>query len=261
MKKPRYDLSGEGVVVTGGATSIGRSMAEAFLAAGAKVHICSRTAASLDTALAEVPGLTGSVADVGDPDAVAAMAQRAVEAIGHVDVLVNNVAIDGATGPIEDLDPDTIRAATDVNLNSMFFTSRHFIPAMKAKRHGVIINISTAGARTTPPYMSNYNSTKTAVEGLSRTLARELGEYGIRCNVIRPGGVNNERVREYFGQIAERAGRTVAEVEEDSLRYISMRTLIDPSDIADAALFLASAAAKHITAQVLAVDGGVEWDQ
>lgn len=261
MKKAVYDFTGQGVVVTGGATSIGRAMAEQFIEAGAKVYICSRTGKSLDKALAEVPGLTGSIADVGDSDAVDAMARDALDALGHVDVLVNNVAIDGATGPVEDLDIETWRNGVEVNLNSMFYIARHFVPGMKERGHGAIINISTAGARTTPPYMSNYNATKVGVEGLTMTLARELGEFGIRCNVIRPGGVDNERVREYFGLTAEREGRTVEEVEQEALQFISMRTLVSTSDIADATLFLASPSAKHITGQILGVDGGVEWDQ
>ena len=260
MKKAVFDFTGQGVVVTGGATSVGRVMVEQFLAAGARVHTCDIDPAALEQTLAEVPGLSGSVTDVGDPDAVADMSNNAINELGHVDILVNNVGIDGPTGPLEELDVERWRQATDVNLNSMFFTAREFVPAMKENRHGVIINISSVSTKTHPLHMQNYNTTKTGVEGLTATLARELGEFGIRCNAIRPGGIDNQRAHDYLQMVAERDGRAVDDVLDDMLSFTSMRTLIDPVEIADAVLFFASPNAKHITGQVLSVCGGFQWD-
>lgn len=261
MGNKQLDLSGQGVVVTGAATSVGREMAEQFLAAGAKVHICDVNADALTTTLEEVPRLTGSVTNVGDPEAVAEMANEAIAALGHVDVLVNNVGVAGPIGPIEDLDVAEWRDAVDINFNGMFFTAKQFVPGMKERKHGVIVNFSTAGTQTTPPFRTNYNAAKAAVEGFTSTLARELGEFGIRCNSIRPGAINNARILQFFDAIAEREGRSRDEIRDELLQFISMRTLIEPADIAATVVFLASPPARHITGQMLAVDGGVEWDK
>ena len=261
MSTVSFDFHGEGVVITGAATSVGRAMATAFGDAGAKVHICDVDGDALEKTLEELPGLTGSVTNVGDPDEVEQMASDAIASVGHVDVLINNVGIAGPAGPIEELDIDEWRTGVDVNLHSMFFTAKQFVPAMKEKGQGVIINFSTVGTQTLPPFRANYAAAKCGVEGLTGTLARELGPFGIRCNAIRPGGVNNERLRKFFAAIAERDSRSGDELLEEHLQYISMRTLIEPSELADAAMFQASPGARHITGQKLAVDGGVQWDK
>lgn len=104
-------------------------------------------------------------------------------------------------------------------------------------------------------------ASKVGVLGLTHNLARELGEFNIRCNTILPGLMDNPRGRGLVDKHADITGQSLAEAEADFLRYISMGTWIQPSEIADAACFLASDAAKHITAQEIAVDGNIEWEQ
>jgi len=106
-----------------------------------------------------------------------------------------------------------------------------------------------------------YVASKAAVNGLTYNIARELGPFNIRCNAILPGAVNNERGMGVVKKVAEDKGVPVQEFLEDALKYISMRTTVEPEEIADLAVFLASDKAKHISGQLIAVDGNMEWEE
>jgi len=141
------------------------------------------------------------------------------------------------------------------------FTARAVIPGMKARRHGVIINFSTASTRTLLPNRSPYIVSKYAVEGLTRNLARELGPFNVRANAILPGGIDNERLRRVLERVAERSGESLEAVRERGLQFVSMRTLIQPQEIADMVFFLCSEQARHVTGQLIGVDGNMEWEE
>lgn len=111
------------------------------------------------------------------------------------------------------------------------------------------------------PFRSPYVASKAGVEGLTRSLARELGPDNIRINAILPGMIDNERMRGVIARIAQQEGRSFDEVEQSALRYISMRTKIQPAEIAEMVLFLCSDSACHVTGQLIAVDGNVEWEE
>ncbi len=132
---------------------------------------------------------------------------------------------------------------------------------MKKQGSGCIINISTGSAKTGLPNRLPYVASKVGVLGLSHNLARELGEFNIRCNTILPGLMDNPRGRGLVSKHAEATGQTEAAAEAEFLKYISMRSWIQPSEIADTAFFLASSEAKHISAQEISVDGNFEWEQ
>ena len=110
------------------------------------------------------------------------------------------------------------------------------------------------------PFRTPYNASKAGVEGLTRTLARELGPSGIRVNAILPGAIDNQRFTNVITRIAEQSGRSVAEVEAEQLQFISMRSKIQPAEIADMVLFLCSDAARHVSGQLIGVDGNLEWE-
>ena len=148
-----------------------------------------------------------------------------------------------------------------VNLHGPFLWTKAVVPGMKARREGSIVNISTGSVRTLPLNRSVYNVSKWGVEGLTKTVARELGPWNVRVNAIQPGMVNNERMRGIVRRIADQEGRTAAEVEAEFLQFISMRCKVEPEDIADMAVFLSSDAASRVTGQVVAVDGHIEWEQ
>lgn len=250
----------QNVLVTGAGQSVGRSMAEKFLARGDRVHICDLDPRLLEATLAANPGLTGTLCDVGDEASVEAMFEAALGRLGHIDVLVNTVGVSGPRGPIESLSYADWRATMAANLDSMFLTIRKAVPGMKRNRHGAIVNFSTGSTKTVMPFRTPYNASKAGVEGLTRTLARELGPDNIRVNAILPGAIDNQRFTNVITRIAEQSGRSVAEVEAEQLQFISMRTKIQPAEIADMVLFLCSDAARHVSGQLIGVDGNIEWE-
>lgn len=251
----------ETVLITGGADSVGRVMAEAFLASGHRVHVCDVNAEALAQTLAANPSMHGTLTNVADPAAVAALFENARQTMGDVSVLINNVGIGGPRGHIEDLDVAQWKQTMDVNVGGMLYCMQQAIPAMKACRHGVIINFSTGSTRTRLPERSAYVASKFAVEGLTLNAARELGPFNIRCNAILPGAINNARMRKIISDRAGELARPVEEVTRDVLKYISMKTMVEPSEIADMVLFLASGAARKVTGELVSVSGNVEWEE
>jgi NAD(P)-dependent dehydrogenase (short-subunit alcohol dehydrogenase family) len=250
----------QGVLVTGAGQSVGRAMAEKFSARGDRVHICDIDEALLATVIAADPKISGTVCDVADETQVKQLFAAARAAIGTVDVLINTVGIAGPRGPIQSLSFAEWRATLAANLDSMFLTIREAVPAMQQNRHGVIINFSSMSTKTVMPFRSPYVASKAGVEGLTRSLARELGPHKIRVNAILPGAIDNQRLKNVLSRIAEQDGRRLDEVEAESLQFVSMRTKIQPDEIADMVLFLCSDAALHVTGQMIGVDGNMEWE-
>lgn len=250
-----------GVLVTGGASSVGRVVAEKYLAQGARVHVCDVSEAAVADVLAANAGLSATVASVGNEADVARVVDDAISAVGQVDVLVNCVGIAGPRGLIEELDTAAWNQTMEVNLNGMFYTMRALIPGMKARKQGAIVNFSSASTRSRLPSRTAYVVSKFAVEGLTLNAARELGPFNVRCNAILPGAIDNQRLRDVLGRIADERGTTVEEVESQALRFNSMRTKIAPAELADAVLFLCSEQAPHITGQLFEVSGGHEWEE
>lgn len=249
------------VIVTGGASGIGLSIAEQFLAAQALVHICDINRTAVEQAVASHPGLSGTQADVGAPAEVERVVAEAIARFGgSVDVLVNNVGIGGPHKHVEEISYEEWDASMRINVSGMFHCIKNVVPAMKARRQGVIINISTGSVHTKPTRRSDYITSKFAAEGLASSLAKELGPFGIRCNVIRPGMMDNPRMRGICEKYAAEQGRTAEDVEQDYLRFISMRSKIQQYEIGDACVFLASDKARHITGQVISVCGNIEWE-
>lgn len=250
----------ETVIVTGGADSVGRVIAEQFSARGARVHICDVRAEAVEATLAANPGMTGTVANVGNPAQVAQVVEDARRAFGDASVLVNNVGIAGPRAAIEDITDEAWRETLDTNVGGMFQFMKHVVPAMKRNRHGAIINFSTGSTRTRLPMRTAYVVSKAAVESLTLNAARELGPFNVRCNAILPGMIDNERMQCIVANIAAESGRTPDEVESDYLQYISLRSKVQPEDLAQMVLFLASNQASKVTGELIAVSGNLEWE-
>jgi len=257
-KEPRFPLR---AVVTAGASGIGLAIAQKFLTQGSQVFICDIDEQALETTLGDHSGLEGAVADVGVPDSVEAFFEHALSTMGGVDVLVNNAGIGGPRANIEDIAYTDWDDCIRVNLSSMFYCAKQVIPTMKKQGGGCILNIATTSARTGLPNRLPYVASKVGVLGLSHNLARELGPFNIRCNVILPGAIDNPRGRMLTELKAEERGVSVEQQEQEDLQYKSMRTRIQPSEVGDMAVFLASDRARHITAQEIAVDGNSEWEK
>lgn len=253
-------MSLQRVVVTAGASGIGLAIARRFMANGASVYICDINEQAIDAACAANPGLHGAVVDVAGEAGCQSLVEQAVKVIGGVDTLVNNAGIAGACAEIENISPEHWTRSFAVNVHGAFYLTRAVVPLMKAQGGGSIVNISTGSVFTLPAGRADYVASKWALEGLTRAAAKELGPFRIRVNAIRPGFINSDRMRGILSAKAEAAGTSLEQEEQVFLDYISMRTKIEPQEIGDMAVFLASQAALHVTGQLLSVDGNIEWE-
>lgn len=252
----QLDLDGLRVVITAGAAGIGRATAEMFAANGARVHVCDIDGDALATI--EHPGIVASEADVADTASVDTFMSRSLEDLGGIDVLVNNAGIAGPGGPLETIDPAAVAQTLDVDVTSMFRTARHAIPVMKAQRSGSIINLSSAAGLFGFPNRSPYAAAKWAVVGLTKTLAMEVGEFGVRCNAICPGSIEGRRMEHVVDLEAVATGRPPDVVRVGFERQVSMRTFIDADEIAQMICFLVSPLGSKISGQAIGVDGHTE---
>jgi NAD(P)-dependent dehydrogenase (short-subunit alcohol dehydrogenase family) len=242
------------VLVTAGAAGIGREFARAFAANGAKVFVCDIDAKALAALRLEIPGVIAQRCDMASRAEIELMVPDAVEALGGLDVLINNAGIAGLTLPVEQMPPDEWDKVVAVNLTAMFDVTRLAIPHLKNSKAGCIINMSSIAGRFGFQNRSPYAATKWGVIGFTKTLAMELGEWGIRANAIAPGAVEGDRIVRVFAGRAQLSGRTMEEVKAEAFAAQSIKAMVDPRDIAQLAVFLASDAAKAISGQVLPID-------
>lgn len=251
------DLAGLRVVVTAGGAGVGRATAELLANAGASVFTCDIDGEALSAVTAH-ERIGGVVADVGDTASVDSFMVAAMSALGGVDVLINMAGIAGPGGRLEELDPADVTRTLDVDVTSMFRTSRHAIPHMKAQRSGSIVNISSTAGLMGFPYRSPYAAAKFAVVGLTKTMAMELGEFGIRVNAICPGSITGPRMDHVVDLESAASGRSPDEVRAGYVAQVSMQTFVEPEEIAQTIAFLVSPLGSKISGQALAVDGNSE---
>ncbi len=242
------------VLITAGASGIGREFARAFAANAAKVFVCDIDERALNVIAKEIPGLIAKRCDMASRTEIERMVPDAVAALGGLDVLINNAGIAGLTLPVEQYPPDDWDKVVAVNLTAMFDVARLAIPHLKKSKSGCIINMSSIAGRYGFANRSPYAATKWGVIGLTKTLAMELGEWGIRTNAIAPGAVDGDRIMRVFQGRAQISGRSMEEVKAEAMTAQSIKAMIDPKDIAQLAVFLASDAAKSISGQVIPID-------
>ncbi|MBN3760505.1 SDR family oxidoreductase [Burkholderia sp. Ac-20365] len=248
-------MNDQRVLITAGAGGIGRAIAEAFLAAGAKVFVCDIDAAALKQVCEQLPGLMTSVCDIADRASAETMMAKAVAALGGLDVLVNNAGIAGPAASVADLDPDAWDNVLRVNLTGTFTVTQLAIPHLKKSAAGSIVVMSSLAGRFGYPNRSAYATTKWGLIGFTKTLSRELGESGVRVNAILPGAVDGPRLQQVFQGRASVSGRSVADEEAAALANQSIKRFVDPADIAALTVFLASKAGRSISGQMIPVDG------
>ena len=246
------------VLITAAASGIGLVMADAFMAAGAKVYICDRDAAALHAALASRPALAGQVCDVSDEAQVAALFAAATAHLQGLDILVSNAGIAGPTANLEDISLADWRNCLAVNLDSAFLCARAAAPLLRAQGSGSMILMSSTAGLFGFPRRSPYASAKWAIRGLTRSLAQELGPVGVRVNCICPGSVSGERIDRVIAAEAHKTGRSEDAVRTEMTQISSLKSFISPQDIANMALFITSSAGARISGQDLTVDGHTE---
>lgn len=247
------------VIVTG-ADSTARGVAEMFADKGDAVAVCDVSSAAVAAISADRPEIFARTVDVGDERHLTAFLTDAIDYLGGIDFLINVVGIAGPTDYTEDVTLRDWRKVLDVNLTAMFISTRTVIPILKEQKFGGIVNFSTTSTRTLLPHRTPYIVSKYAVEGLTLNLARELGPFNVRANAIRPGPINNQRLQDVFEKTANRQGVSREDALTNALQYVSMRSSIEIDEIAATTAFLCSDDARHITGQLFAVDGNVEWE-
>lgn len=247
------DLRDRVVIVTGAARGIGAAYCTAFARAGAAVvagdiRDCRDTLAQV-----EREGGRGIEVhlDVTDAESCQRMAEAAVSAFGRIDVLVNNAAAYGnlSSAPFDAIDEQEWDFCMRVNVKGVWLACRAVVPTMREQGGGSIVNVSSLAARYGLPNGLHYATSKAAVIGLTRSLARELGRYWIRVNAIAPSLVATEGTREMFGDMDGRFAQAVRQQQ-------ALRESLKPEDVVGAALYLASDASRFVTGQTLMVDGG-----
>jgi len=246
------------VLVTAGASGIGRAIAEGFLERGDKVAVCDVDSAALEAFAAANPQALCRQVSVTDEAAMDALFQELENSFGGLDVVCANAGTAGPAGPVESLQLDDWRACVAVNLDGAFLTARGAARLFKAQRSGLLLLTSSTAGFLGYPNRSPYAAAKWAVTGLMKTLAMELGEYGIRVNTLCPGAVEGERMERVIANEARARGVDEAQVRQDYVRGVSLRSWVKAEDIAAMALFLASPAGAKISGQSLAIDGHTE---
>ena len=243
---------GTRVLITGGAAGIGRAMAEAFSAAGARVWIADADEDALQAAPTDWGRARCDVADRGSVDA---LFDAVHAAWGGLDVLCANAGTAGPTASIEDVDPDAWRACLAVNLDGAFLCARRAAPWMKAQGSGVMTLTSSTSGLNGHPLRSPYAAAKWGVIGLAKTLAMELGPSGVRVNALCPGAVEGPRMDRVIAREAAEKGMTERAVREGYAAGTALRRFSTAGEVAALALFLATPGAAMISGQALAVDG------
>lgn len=246
------------VLITAAASGIGKAIAEAYLAAGARVFICDVDQAALEQTLMRQPSLAGMLCDVSDEEQVVALFEAAVKHLGGLDILINNAGIAGPTALVEDISLADWRRCLAVNLDGAFLCSRQAAPILRSQRSGSIVNMSSTAGLFGFPRRAPYAAAKWAIRGFTRTLAQELGPDGVRVNCICPGSVSGDRIDRVIAAEAAKTNRSVQEVRASYTECSSLKTFVSPEDIANIILFLTSVAGARISGQEIAVDGHTE---
>lgn len=254
-------LAGRVAIVTGGGRGIGRSIAHRFAAEGAAVVIGGTGRDRLEATSAEIVAAGGRalavVADVADEAAVVKMVEETVGRFGRIDLLVNNAGVAGPTAAVIDIAREDWERTLAINLTGAFLCAKHAVPHLIAAGGGRIINIASVAGLIGYALRSPYAASKWAMIGFTRSLALEVGGYGITVNAIAPGSVRGERIQEVIRSRAATLGKTPADVEREFFTdSAALKRMVEPEEIAAAALYLASDEGRSVTGETLNVSAG-----
>jgi NAD(P)-dependent dehydrogenase (short-subunit alcohol dehydrogenase family) len=252
------DTSARGlrVLVTAGAAGIGLAIARTFRDAGARVFTCDIDDQALAALDKDIGRVKGDVAIRADVDRLFAESQ---EALGGLDVLVNNAGIAGPTGKVEDIAPEDWDRCIAIDLTGMFNCTRKAMPLLKAAGGGSIVNLSSAAGRHGFPQRTPYAAAKWGVVGFTKSIAVEAGPDKVRCNAILPGLVEGDRIERVIAAKAKALGVPHERFKAQLLATTSLHSTVTAQNIADMALFLCTAAGSRITGQAIPVDADVRY--
>ena len=243
------------VLVTAGAGGIGLEIARAFVREGARVHICDVDTAALVAARKSDPQLMQSVCDVSDRAQVAKLFEDAIKALGGLDCLVNNAGIAGPTGKVEEINPEDWDRCLAVDITGQFNCVRLAVPHLKQSKNPSVMNLSSQAGKHGFPLRSAYAAAKWGVIGFTKSIAIELGGFGIRVNALLPGLVAGDRIRRVIEAKAQQGGISFKEKEAALFANVSIKDYVTPQQLADMVVFTASPRAKTISGQAISVCG------
>jgi 3-hydroxybutyrate dehydrogenase len=248
-------LKGRHALVTGGGRGIGRAIAASLVKAGATVTIVGRSPASLEQAIAQGAAHATAVADVTDAQAVQRAVRDAVDRNGPVDLLIANAGA-AASAPFMKSGPEVFRQMLDVNLLGVTNVAQAVLGTMTERGFGRIVAVASTAGLKGYPYVSAYCAAKHAVIGLIRALALETAKTGVTVNAVCPGFTDTDLVAESLERIMAKTNRTRDEALGELVKHNPQGRLIDPSEIADAVLWLCGDGARSVTGQAIVVAGG-----
>ncbi|MDL5363510.1 SDR family NAD(P)-dependent oxidoreductase [Halalkalicoccus sp. NIPERK01] len=250
------------VIVTGASGGIGREIGLRLLDEGANVVLAARSDGIYETAEDSGAGERALPVetDVTDERSVRATVDEAQSTFGGIDALVNNAGIAGPTAPVEEVSREEWDRTMAVNVTGQFLLAKHAVPALRESDRASIVNVASISGKRPLEGRAPYTASKTAVIGLTRTLAFELGEDGVTVNAVCPGATRGPRIERVIERQAERRGVSYEEAKRATFTDdAALGELVGPEDVAALVSFLLGPDARHITAQDVNVDAGTVW--
>ncbi|KJS18298.1 MAG: 3-ketoacyl-ACP reductase [Hoeflea sp. BRH_c9] len=243
-------LEGKTALVTGGASGFGAGIVRKFLIEGARVAIADINAEAASEFASGLGDRAFAITvDVSKNDSVAAMAEAVLGRFGHLDILVNNAGITHLPAAMEDVSEEDFDRVLAVNAKSVYLTARHFVPAMKQRGAGAILNVASTAGVSPRPRLNWYNCSKGWMITATRTMAVELAPSGVRVNAINPVAGETPLLKSFMGE-------DTPEIRAKFLSTIPLGRFSTPEDMGNAACFLCSDEASMITGVAMEVDGG-----
>jgi 2-hydroxycyclohexanecarboxyl-CoA dehydrogenase len=244
-------LEGRTALVTGGASGIGAATARRLAAEGARVAIGDLDAAGGSDVAGEIDGVAFEM-DVTDIDSVAAGVAAAVEALGPIEILINNAGTD-RPGFFTKTDASMWDFVIAVNLRGPLAVTHAVLPGMHALGHGSIVNVASEAGRLGSQLLASYSAAKAGVIGFTKAIARESARFGVRCNAVAPGPIDTPLLNAAPGSLGELGVR----LRDGMINATAMRRIGAPEEVAAVIAFLASDDASYVTGQTIAVSGGM----
>ncbi len=241
-------LQGKTALVTGGASGFGAGIAAKFVSEGARVMISDINGAAL-TGMAADLGCEAVEGDVSTDEGVGAMASAVADAFGDLDILVNNAGVTHLPAALEEISEADFDRVLNVNVRSIYLTARHFIPGMKARGAGVVLNIASTAGLSPRPRLSWYNASKGWVITATKAMAVELAPFGVRVNALCPVAGETPLLKSFLGE-------DTPEMRAKFLATIPLGRFSTPEDLGNSAAYLCSDEAGMVTGAALEVDGG-----